>query len=92
MTRHIENNYKFETISCWPELRISLRAYLSSMITTVMSTCTKTCMERGCTSTGKNPIDMSVYSGSTGVLFALYKYMLLVRKEVMTKNLEHAKR
>jgi hypothetical protein len=49
-------------------------------------------MERGCTSTGKNPIDMSVYSGSTGVLFALYKYMLLVRKEVMTKNLEHAKR
>lgn len=25
---------------------------------------------------------MSMYSGSTGVLFGLYRYMLLIRKEV----------
>ena len=30
---------------------------------------------------------MSVYSGSTGVLVGLYKYMLLLRKEILTRPL-----
>ena len=83
MTRYLENNYQYDTIACWPELRVLLRSYLASMVEAIMHSCSKVCMERGVFSTNERPIDMSMYSGSTGVLFGLYKYMLLLRKEIV---------
>ena len=60
----------------WPELRISLRKHLSTLVQRIFNN--RTCLEFRVGSDGKRMVDTSMYSGSGGVLFALHRFLLLV--------------
>jgi hypothetical protein len=69
---------EFEEVN-WGEMRKTLRSHLSTLVQRIFTN--RSCLESRIRSDGQKKVDTRMYSGSGGVLFALHRFILLLKQE-----------